>query len=295
MRHSGDMLGEVVAGVPAAALLALQRRLRHAVRDQHDVAQVQGQVPAGVVGRAALGADVRGPLAQLVQLGERRLDLVFLADDADQVAHGLLDLGVDRVGVLAAGALQRGERLGPRRLEVSVAGRRPGAAQGVQVGRRAQAGPAAEHQQVGQGVAAEPVGAVHAAGHLARREQAGHDRRGGVRVHLDAAHHVVLGRADLHRLLGDVDVGQLLELVVHRRQPAQDLLGRAPGGDVQEHAAVRRTAAGLDLGVDWPGRPRRGAAARAGAGCGPGRRTSGRPPPRSPRTGPGTRRARSRT
>ena len=39
---------------------------------------------------------------------------------------------------------------------------------------RAEPGPAAEHQQVRQRVAAEPVGAVHAAGALARREQAGH-------------------------------------------------------------------------------------------------------------------------
>ena len=67
----------------------------------------------------------------------------------------------------------------------------------------------------------------------------GTERRAGVRVHLDPAHHVVLGRADLHRLLGDVDVGQLLELVVHGRQLAQDLLGREPGRDVEEHAAVR--------------------------------------------------------
>ena len=91
-----------------------------------------------------------------------------------------------------------------------------------------QPGPAAEHQQVGQRVAAEPVGAVHAAGDLTGREQARHRGRGGVRLDLDAAHHVVAGRPDLHRLGGDVDVGQLLELVVHRRQPPADLLGGQP-------------------------------------------------------------------
>src|SRR5262249_7565450 len=42
----------------------------------------------------------------------------------------------------------------------------------------------------------------------------------GVRIDLDTAHHVVTGRADFHRFLGDVDLGQLHELVVHRRQPA---------------------------------------------------------------------------
>ena len=110
--------------------------------------------------------------------------------------------------------------------------------------RRVQPGPPAEDQQVGQGVAAEPVGAVHAARHLAGREQARHpDGRRGVRVDVDAAHHVVAGRADLHRLRGDVDVRQLLELVVHRRQPPGDLLGRHPGGHVQEDPAVRGAAA----------------------------------------------------
>ena len=44
--------------------------------------------------------------------------------------------------------------------------------------------------------------------------------RGGVRDDLDAAHDVVAGGTDLHRLGRDVDVGELLELVVHRGQPA---------------------------------------------------------------------------
>ena len=61
---------------------------------------------------------------------------------------------------------------------------------------RVQPGPAAEDQQVGEGVAAEPVGAVHAARDLAGREQPGHPARGrGVGVDRDAAHHVVAGRA----------------------------------------------------------------------------------------------------
>ena len=61
----------------------------------------------------------------------------------------------------------------------------------------------------------------------------------GVGVDLDAAHHVVAGGPDLHRLGGDVDVGQLLELVVHRRQPLADVLGVTARGDVEEDAAVR--------------------------------------------------------
>src|SRR6185437_1802111 len=110
-----------------------------------------------------------------------------------------------------------------------------------------------EDQQVRQRVAAEPVRPVHAAGDLAGGEQPRHARGLGLGVDLDPAHHVVAGRTDLHRLGGDVDVGQLLELVVHRGQPLLDVVGRAAGGDVEEDAAVRGAAAGLDLAVDGAG------------------------------------------
>ena len=104
----------------------------------------------------------------------------------------------------------------------------------------AQPGAAAEHQQVRQRVAAEPVGAVHAAGALAGGEQPRRGRGAGVGVDLDAAHHVVAGRPDLHLVLGDVDLGQLHELVVHRRQPALDLLG----GHAARRCRGRRRRAG---------------------------------------------------
>ncbi len=113
--------------------------------------------------------------------------------------------------------------------------------------------PTAEDQQVGQRVAAQPVGAMHAARDLAGREESGYGGGRRVGVDADAAHHVVLGRADLHRLLGDVDTGQLLELVVHRGQALLDVVGRAPGADVEEDAAVRTATPGLDLGPDGPG------------------------------------------
>ena len=61
------------------------------------------------------------------------------------------------------------------------------------------------------------------------------------------------GRPDLHLVGGDVHLGELDELVIHRRQPALDLLGRHAGGDVEVDAAVRGAAAFLDLGVDRAG------------------------------------------
>ena len=62
-------------------------------------------------------------------------------------------------------------------------------------------------------------------------------------------------RADFHRLLRDIEVGELLELVIHARQLAFDVLGGVRDlfldpRDVEEHAAVRAAAAGLDLALD---------------------------------------------
>ena len=117
------------------------------------------------------------------------------------------------------------------------------------------AGALAEHDQVRQRVAAEAVGAVDARGALAGGEEAGNRRHLRVGIHANPAHDVVRGRADFHRLLRDVEVGELLELVVHARQLAPDVrLGVGElfldPGDVEEDAAVRRSAAGLHLAVD---------------------------------------------
>ena len=58
-----------------------------------------------------------------------------------------------------------------------------------------------------------------------------------------AALDVVGGWADLHGFPGDVDVGQLFELVVHARQLALDVARRVGDllldpRDIEEHAAV---------------------------------------------------------
>ncbi len=63
---------------------------------------------------------------------------------------------------------------------------------------------------------------------LARREQAGDRGLRRLGLHPPAAHDVVQRRADLHRRRGDVDVGELLELVVHRGQTLPDVVGGTP-------------------------------------------------------------------
>ena len=100
----------------------------------------------------------------------------------------------------------------------------------------------AEHQEIAQRVAAEPVGAVEPARDLAGGEEPGHRRGLALGVDLHAAHHVVRGREHLHRLARDVDVGELEELLVHARQLLPDVLGLAARGDVEERAAVRAAA-----------------------------------------------------
>ena len=86
-----------------------------------------------------------------------------------------------RAGLPASGA-ERPQRLRGGRVDLRLVDGRARAAEPGGVLGRVQARPAAEDQQVGQRVAAEPVGAVHAAGHLAGREQPGHPaRRRGVR------------------------------------------------------------------------------------------------------------------
>src|SRR5437773_10278181 len=80
------------------------------------------------------------------------------------------------------------------RLELSVVDGEP-AAKVLGIERGVLAGPAPEDEEVGEGVAAEPVAAVHTARALAGGEQPLHRRLGGVGVDADTAHHVEIGRA----------------------------------------------------------------------------------------------------
>ena len=72
---------------------------------------------------------------------------------------------------------------------------------------------------------------------------------------MNSAHHVVRRRSDFHRFLGNIDIRELFELVIHARQLSFDVLSRVrkPGfdpGDVEKHAAVRTPPPFLDLAHD---------------------------------------------
>ena len=63
------------------------------------------------------------------------------------------------------------------------------------------------------------------------------------------------GRADFHRLFRDVEIGKLFELVIHAGQLALDVLGGfrhalLDPGNIEKHAAMRRSAARLDFAID---------------------------------------------
>ena len=205
------------------------------------------------------------------------------ADDADQVVHRLLEVLLDRVGVLAARPdLERRQRalLGrlqrPRRTRAGRASPRPAA--------YAAAASPARRPNTSRSDSELPPSRLEPCmppEHSPTAYSPVDARSCSVSgVDLDAAHHVVAGRADLHRLGGDVDVGQLLELVVHRRQPLADELRAYAARRCRGRCRRARAPAGLDLGVDRPGDLVTRAAARVGDGCSSCRRTSGRPPPR---------------
>src|ERR1043166_6196998 len=93
---------------------------------------------------------------------------------------------------------------------------------------------------------------------LSCRKQSGHIRHLGISIHPDTSHHVVGGRTDFHRLLRYVDVGELLELVIHAGQLLLDALRCVRNFlfdpcDIEEHTAMRTATAFSYLAADATG------------------------------------------
>jgi hypothetical protein len=107
---------------------------------------------------------------------------------------------------------------------------------------------AAEDQTLGERVAAEAVGAVHARRTLADRVEAFDVGRVRLTLDQDAAHRVVSGRRHVHRGRGDVEHRQVDELAIHARQPLEDQIA-VEVGNVEQHASVLGSASLGDLGV----------------------------------------------
>src|SRR5215216_6097433 len=121
----------------------------------------------------------------------------------------------------------------------------------LDVRRGALAGTPAEDEQVGERVAPEAIRAVQTTGDLAGGEESGHAGGGTLGVDLDPTHRVVDSREDLHRLAGDVYVGEFEKLLVHGRQLLHDPVV-AEVRDIQVDPTVLAAAALLYLCVVRP-------------------------------------------
>ena len=214
-------------------------------------------MPPRVVLAVAADGDPLRSLPQMADALHCCLHIVLVADDSHLVLHHFLQvllnlkrvLGTARVDA-AVECLKRSARDTGSVISRDLATR-------ILLGEASSvlAGALAEHEQVGEGVATQAIGPVQARGALSGCEEPGNVCHLRVRVNAHTAHHVVSGRADLHRLLGNVDVGEFFELVVHAGQLALDVF-RSTGKflldprNVQEDTAMRASPPFLDFPHD---------------------------------------------
>ena len=257
--HSASLFGIVFAELRAAALLAHQRRARDRLGDIQHVRQIHRRVPAVVV--LTVIRNSRRRLA-FVRASQSTLSASCISllgtHDADEVLHELLQLVLDLIRILAGRADFERLRARLRSRHPPVRRRLPRRA--FSFANSAANWPARlpNTSRSDKRVAAEPVGAVQSRRGFAGRVQARHRGRLRIAIDANAAHHVVRGRTDFHRHLRDVDLGELLELVIHARQLALDVLGSVRDAfldpsDVEKHAAVRTAPACLHFTVDAAG------------------------------------------
>ena len=246
-------LGVVAARVGPAALPALDRAEEHALRIVDHRLEIERRVPARIelTSAVAAGADLRRPLLELLHLLEPGAEPRVVADDRGVARQRVLQFLVKQVRVLLAVLPQRLQRERDEIGDLTGRDRRLALASG-NVGGGSVTGSLAEHDQIGERVASQPVGTVESAGDLSGREQAFDVGFAVLRLDPHPAHRVVDGGGHLHRLFGDVDVRQRVELLVHRGQLVEDVVAWAVG-DVEEGAAMRGPTTLDDLLIDGAG------------------------------------------
>ena len=79
------------------------------------------------------------------------------------------------------------------------------------------AGAFSEHQKIGERIAAETIRAVYSCRAFPGSKQPGQSRHLCIGINSHPAHYVVSGGSNFHRLLCDIDVGQLFKLMIHAR------------------------------------------------------------------------------
>ena len=114
-----------------------------------------------------------------------------------------------------------------------------------------------EYHQIGQRIATQPIRAMQSRRRFSRREKPGHGGHLRIAIDADSAHHVMRRGTHFHRLFRDVQIGELLELVIHAGQLALDVLrcfrhALLDPGNIEKDTAVRRASACLDFAIDAP-------------------------------------------
>ena len=203
-------IGVVLAGMPAAGFLAVERAGHGHLGQLQQEAQFDGlqQVAVEALSLVVHG-DLGVPLFERVDIGERLLECLLGAEHRSVVVHGLLQFAAD-VGHPFLAVL--GEDVGdPVHNHAGRFGRHLHELVGQRVIRGGDAGPPAEDVDVQQRVGAQSVGSVHRhAGALPGGVQPRH-RSCVVAQHLsgdgggDATHHVVAGGVDRHQFFHRVD------------------------------------------------------------------------------------------
>src|SRR5260370_12522033 len=111
---------------------------------------------------------------------------------------------------------------------------------------------APKQQKVGEGIAAEAIRTMKPGCRFTGSEKTRHGRLRSFRVHSDAAHHVMAGGTNFHGTLGNVDVREFLELVIHARKFLLHVLSGFVG-NIEIRATVFSAAALLDFRIDGAG------------------------------------------
>ena len=218
--------GIVDPAVGAAALRALVRAAGDGLGHDQHVAQLVDEAPAGVVARGRPSPGSRPAGVQVRRAGRSpRRRSASVAEDPDERLHRRAELLVQPVGILAVGPRSNGAASSvggrPDLDRVDVRARRPASP------RRPPRRPRSRWPKTSRSDSELPPSRFAPCSPAATSPAAyrpGPGRRARLGVDPDPAHHVVRRRPDLHRTGRDVDVGQLLELLVHRRQLAADVV-----------------------------------------------------------------------
>ncbi|CDN41770.1 hypothetical protein BN871_AL_00170 [Paenibacillus sp. P22] len=225
--------------VRAAALVAEQRALGHRLGQLQHVPQLAGEGDAGVVPAGRIvDVDVGVALLELLDLLDRLLQTVVVADDGHVVRHPLAELLGQHVGVLRAVHLEDGLVLVRAQLHFAVedAGRHVfrGLFKSFDIfhSLRSRHHPAENGGQ--QGVRAETVRSMVLVLAFAAGEQA---RDVGHLVVVDphAAHRIVDRREDLHRQLARIVADELLVDLDDAAELDVELLGILMGKIEVDH------------------------------------------------------------